>query len=268
MSKAASRIKRRKIAKETLKKIFENQTNFLIIHYSCESFYDTPQGRTPRITSIAIRYFDTAQTKSFSIHKVAEFKNVAFDQIENHYDQLEKVMLDEYFEFVESHKKYSWIHLNMRDINYGFEAINHRYLVLGGQPVEIGDNLKIDIGRLLVDLYGTEYIGHPRFERLCIKNRITMSHFLTGAEEAEAFNTREYVKLHQSTLRKVDNINTILTRAFEDDLKTNSTLLKQYGISPQSIFQLIQENWIFALIVFALGIAIPILIEIFFLSKK
>ncbi|MBS4063862.1 MAG: hypothetical protein KGZ74_04850, partial [Chitinophagaceae bacterium] len=132
MSKASSRIKRRISAKNTLRNICEQQSNFLIIHYSCESFYDTPQGRTPRITSIAIRYFDTAQTKSFSIHKIAEFKNVPFEQIENHYDELEKIMLDEYFDFVSKHSKYSWIHLNMRDINYGFEAINHRYIVLGG----------------------------------------------------------------------------------------------------------------------------------------
>src|SRR5689334_19040893 len=123
MSKAESRIKKRKKAKEILERICDQQANYLIIHYSCESFYDTPQGRTPRITSIAARYFDTAQTKSFSIHKVAEFKNVPFDQIESHYDQLEKIMLDEYFSFVDKHKRYTWIHLNMRDINYGFEAI-------------------------------------------------------------------------------------------------------------------------------------------------
>jgi hypothetical protein len=261
MNNAISRIKRRKRAKEALESICTQQTNYLIIHYSCESFYDTPQGRTPRITSIAVRYFDTAQTKSFSIHKVAEFKNVPFGQIEQQYDSLEKIMLDEFFSFVGIHKRYSWIHLNMRDINYGFEAINHRYLVLGGEPVEIADNAKIDLGRLLVELYGTNYIEHPRIESLCKKNNMTMTNFLTGAEEAIAFNKQEYVKLHQSTLRKVDNMQSIILRAYEGELKTNSNLIKQYGLTPQSIFQLIQENWIFALVVFLLGIIITILLE-------
>ena len=263
MSKAASRIKKRKAAKEKLKAICEQQTNYLIIHYSCESFYDIPHGKTPRVTSIAIRYIDTAQTKSFSIHKVAEVKKVPFEQIKNQYDILEKIMLDEFFDFIGNHKRYSWIHLNMRDINYGFEAINHRYLVLGGTPIEINDNSKIDMGRLLVDLYGTDYIGHPRFENLCTKNNITMTNFMTGPEEAMAFNNREFVRLHQSTLRKVDNMNSVLTKAYESDLKTNSNLIKQYGITPESIFQLIQENWILALIVFFIGIAVNRIISKF-----
>ena len=260
MSKASSRIQRRKNAKEKLKAICEQPGDYLIIHYSCESFVDIPQGRTPRITSIAVRYVDSAQTKSFSIHKVAESQQIPFNEIINKYDELEKVMLDEYFEFIKTHKRYMWIHLNMRDINYGFEAINHRFLALKGVPIEVEDNLKIDIGRLLVDLYGSDYIGHPRFESLCKKNSITMNLFLTGGEEAEAFNKGDYVKLHQSTLRKVDNIHTVIVRAHENDLKTNSNLLKQYGISAQSLFQLIQEHWLFALVVFFLGILISILI--------
>ena len=255
MNKATIRFRRRKYAIELIRKICEQKTNFLIIHYSCESFYDT-EGRTPRITSIAVRYFDTAQTKSFSIHKVAEVENVPFELIEERYNDLEKIMLDEFFNFIEDHKRYSWIHLNMRDINYGFEAINHRYLVLGGSPIEIADNAKIDLGRLLIDIYGTQYIEHPRFEILCKKNHVTMINFLTGKEEAFAFRDHEYVKLHQSTLRKVDNMQSIIMLANEQELNTNSNLFKQYGVSPQSIFYLIQENWILALITFLLGIII------------
>ncbi|RFZ81195.1 hypothetical protein DYU05_19610 [Mucilaginibacter terrenus] len=260
MSRASSRIKKRKKGKEIVSSINEQQSNCLIIHYSCESFYNITDGRTPRVTSIAVKYFDTGQTKSFSIHKIAETKNVAFNLIADNYDELEKVMLDEFYQFVDSHKRAKWIHLNMRDINYGFEAIAHRYSVLGGIPINIEDSAKIDIGKLLIDIYGNSYIGHPRIETLCRKNNITMINFLTGAEEAEAFNNREYVRLHQSTLRKVDNIHNIITRIHEDDLKTNSNLLKLYGLTPQSLFQIIQENWILSLIVFLLGIIISTLI--------
>jgi len=38
-----------------------------VIHYSCESFYDRPNGASPRITSIAVRKLDSGQTLSFSI---------------------------------------------------------------------------------------------------------------------------------------------------------------------------------------------------------
>ncbi len=66
------RYKRHKQARIILKEIEESPREYLVIHYSCESFYDIRDGRTPRITSIAIREFDSGQTHSFSIHKIAE----------------------------------------------------------------------------------------------------------------------------------------------------------------------------------------------------
>lgn len=65
-----------------------------MIHYSGESFYDRPDGASPRITSIAVRKLDTGQTLSFSIHQVAERAGIAFAQIERSYDKLERMMLD------------------------------------------------------------------------------------------------------------------------------------------------------------------------------
>jgi len=195
------RIKKRKESLNELKGICNSSGNLLIIHYSCESFYDIPEGKTPRITSIAIRYYKTAQTKSFSIHKIAEKEKVSFDNIEEDYDRLEKMMLDEYFDFVKNHRDYNWIHWNMRDINYGFEAIENRYSVLGGKPISINNNCKYDLARKIIDMYGPKYIGHPRLEKLIEKNHITKQNYLTGKEETLYFKTKEFVKLHQSTLR-------------------------------------------------------------------
>ena len=69
----------------------------IVIHYSCESFYDITDGRTPRITSIAVYNFESAQTDSFSLHKIAERKHINLSEIEDKYDQLEKQMLTEFF---------------------------------------------------------------------------------------------------------------------------------------------------------------------------
>src|SRR5690606_23979286 len=149
---------------------------------------------------------------------------------------LEKEMLNEYFEFVNKHVNYKWIHINMRNINYGFEAINHRYRVLGGVPTEINDNLKIDLARLFVDLYGKEYVPHPRFESLYKLNHVTMASFLNGKAEADAFVDGNYVGLHQSTLRKVDNMHNVLSLANENDLKTKSNLIQIYGLSISGIY--------------------------------
>jgi len=38
---------------------------------------------------------------------------------------------------MESNKDKKWIHWNMRDVNFGFEAIVNRYKILGGKVIEI-----------------------------------------------------------------------------------------------------------------------------------
>ena len=52
---------------DLLREILKDKNKSVVIHYSCESFVTT-HGRTPRVTSICMRYLGTAQTKSFSIH--------------------------------------------------------------------------------------------------------------------------------------------------------------------------------------------------------
>jgi hypothetical protein len=47
-----------------------------------------------------VRRLDSGQTLSFSIHQVAEERGVPFDQIEAHYDELERQMLDAFFQHV------------------------------------------------------------------------------------------------------------------------------------------------------------------------
>lgn len=249
------RIKKRKNAINELTDLCTNSSNLLIIHYSCESFYDIPEGKTPRITSIAVRYYRTAQTKSFSIHKIAEKEKMPFSNIEQEYDTLEKKMLDEFFDFVSHHKSYNWIHWNMRDINYGFEAIENRYSVLGGNPISIDNNYKFDLARKIVDMYGSGYIGHPRLEKLMEKNNITKQNYLSGKEEALYFRTKDFVKLHQSTLRKVDIFHSIIERILNQELKTNSKVKDIYGLSPQGLFQLINSHW-WASLIYALILAI------------
>ena len=162
--------KRQREGWATLDRVFADAAHVWAIHYSCESFYDRPAGRSPRITSIAIRKLDSAQTISFSIHQVAERQGVPFDDIAQRYDELEKRMLDEFFDRISHHQWMKYLHWNMRDINYGFAAIEHRYRVLGGEPFLIDDKDKFDLSRLLIDIYGVDYIGHPRLQNIMEKN--------------------------------------------------------------------------------------------------
>ena len=232
-----------KKAIKILEEIDKNPSNYLMIHYSCESFYDIKDGHTPRITSIAVYNYSSAQTESFSLHKIAEKMHVELKDVESEYDELEREMLREYYEYDNIHKEYYWIHWNMRDINYGFKAIEHRYSVLGGEPIKIDDNKKIDLSRLFIMCYGVNYIAHPRMQKLLEKNHIQSRNYLCGAEEATAFENKEYIKLHMSTLRKVDVFADLLTRAINNTLKTDAKWSEVYGMSPQGIFDYGKSKW-------------------------
>jgi hypothetical protein len=85
-------------------------------------------------------------------------------------------------------------------------------------------------------------------EKLVEKNKITDKDFLGGANEAVAFENKEYVKLHQSTLRKVDILAGIIERIDNNSLKTNSTWKDLYGAYPEAIGDFFKENWVFSII--------------------
>jgi len=242
MGTALNRLKLRKSAKQAVKILTENREQTLIIHYSCESFYDGSKGQSPRITSIAVRNFGTGSTHSFSIHQVAEIQHIPFDQIAEHYNQLEKFMLGEFFAFMNNHQIFRWVHWNMRDANYGFASIEHRYRVLDGKPTIIPDQSKFDLARILVDLYGVGYASHPRLESIIRKNNISDRDFLKGSEEAKAFDNKEYVRLHQSTLRKVDCLANLLGRTADQTLKTDSRWTEVYGLSFAALGEIIREH--------------------------
>lgn len=247
MGKELRKIQRRRKAADELDKILERPEDSLIVHYSCESFYNRQDGRTPRVTSIAVRNFNSGQTESYSIHKVAEQRGLPFEQIPEHYDELEKLMLTEFFNFMQKNQGLLWVHWNMRDINYGFAALEHRFRVLDGEPFVLPEGKKFDLARALISLYGVSYIGHPRLSKLIDKNRIAHQDFLTGQEEADAFENQEYIKLHQSTLRKVDIMANILGRAADGTLKTNARWHERYGWHPKVLLEIVREHWLYSL---------------------
>lgn len=248
MSKASERLRRLREARKQLTEINEKRANVVVIHYSCESFYDRSDGTSPRMTSIAVRNLATGQTESFSIHQIAERdKKLSTKEIETHYDELEKKMLEEFYDYAKSHKTHFWLHWNMRNVNYGFAALEHRCKVLGGDPFEIHESCRYDLSLLLNQLYGDNYIHHRRFENIVEKNSLRHPHFLTGAEEAEAFENSEYVKLHQSTLGKVDIISHLADRALSSTLKTDAKLTGIYGNYFTFAIEKMRESWFFVL---------------------
>jgi hypothetical protein len=251
--------KKQKASIKIINSLFEDIGNVRVIHYSCESFIERPNGASPRITSIAVRKLDSAQTVSFSIHQIAEEQGVAFSDIEGLYDRLERNMLDAFFVYLSGHQGNKYIHWNMRDINYGFAAIEHRYRVLGGIPSILDDFKKFDLSRLLIDIYGVGYIGHPRLEKLLKRNNIRPLDFLSGSEEAEAFENRNYVALHRSTLRKVDVLANITERCHDKTLKTETTWWEMHGGNLRTFWLFIVDNKTLAFLLALVGTVLALL---------
>jgi len=269
MAEAQRRIKIRRDAKDKIAQVADQRENVLLVHYSCESFYDRPGGASPRITSLAVRHLASGQTESFSIHQVAEReKKLSANEIDQNYDAFEKKMLKEFYDFAGRHAGHTWIHWNMRDANYGFPALEHRYKVLGGSnPSKIHDSHLLDLARAIVDIYSSNYAQHPRFATLMGLNAISDLNFLTGAEEAAAFDQKEYVKLHQSTLRKVDVLASLFDRVSHGTLKTNATIKDIYGGYFAYALFLIGSHWLGVLLTFIGTIASILGLFLYFADK-
>lgn len=259
MPSAMERIRKRRAATSKLEEVSRNRETVVLVHYSCESFYDRPDGRSPRITSIAVRNLGNAQTTSFSIHQVAERRGIPSVEIRSQYDTLEKAMLEEWYEHVRRHSTSRWLHWNMRDVNYGFPAIAHRFQVLKGKPVEVEEARLFDFAKLLIDIHGPGYTGHPRFQSLSQLNNISLKDFLTGQEEANAFDAGDYVKLHQSTLRKVDIMANLFNRYEEGSLKTQNKWWQSYGSRVLGAGEWCKEHPVASLIMFVLAVVSTIL---------
>jgi len=216
-------------ARRALSKLFASPGSVRIVHYSCEDLDNRDSGQSPRVTSIAVRRLDTGQTTSFSIHAVAEERSVLLGEIDAQYNGLEREMLDRFYQYVGRTADASFLHWNMRDAGFGFAALEHRTRVLGGTPGSIPEAQRFDLGRMLQDMYGNEYIENPKLERIAEKNNITMLNFVPGDQEPELFKQKQYVAMHRSTLRKVDIIADVAERAYRRTLKTNANWWVQRG---------------------------------------
>lgn len=240
---------------------FANSSHCYVIHYSCESFYDAPGGRSTRITSIAVRNLSSAQTHHWALNRSAELLKLDVADPQN-LDELEFHMLNKYFEFLRLNARFLFMHWNMRDNNYGFQALEHRFSVLGGDPFLLSDDRKLDLARVANSIYGRDYIRHigksgrkGRLLAIVDKNGIADKDVMAGADEAEAYIKGKYRELEMSTLRKVDIISNIAERIHDRSLKTDNKWYRPLSFHPLWLGTIIKEHPLFI----AIGVLITLL---------
>ncbi|HEY1082727.1 MAG TPA: hypothetical protein VGE29_10720 [Prosthecobacter sp.] len=241
----SSLAKKRFGSQKLLESILADPSKALLIHYACEDFANRPDGSSARVTSIAVRHLNNALTHSFSVHLSAERLGVPYNQIKDRYAELETDLLTSFNDFVSKHLSFIWVHWSMRDSNYGFPAIYHRCRLRGIIPNEIPATSLVDLARCLIDIYGNNYIEHPRMTSLIARNKISDLGLLVGAEESKAFEQGDYVSVNRSTLRKVDIFESIISKAHAGTLMTNYRWIDIYGKSPKDVIHFLKEHWIY-----------------------
>lgn len=221
---AAPNPSRQRLARQKLAELFAHPATVFTIHYACERFDSGDGLGSPRVTAIAVRNVGTGDTAAFSIHAEAERARFAPVQILSRFDQLEAAMLTRFFDFLERHSAMRFVHWNMRDITYGFEAIEHRFAMLGGEAVKIPSSQRFDLARLLIDIYGTNYVEASPLETLAELNGLSLAGLLLGAAEADAFHRGEYSSVQRSAVGKSRLLFDLLHLAHDKTLKTHASL--------------------------------------------
>ncbi len=207
--------------RETIKFLKDNVKQIYAIHYSCQNLSDNNENYSPRITSIAVLHIGGDVMHSFSMHLVAETMGISRSDIHNHYNEIEERMLRDFYDFIGSNGNSYWLHWNMSNINYGFEAIIHRFRVLTcNMPPRIEDSRKFNLSALILERYGKNCVDHPRMTKLMELNGGMHRDFLTGSDEVAAFEAKEYIKLHNSTMTKAYWFKAMLFRLFSNKVKT------------------------------------------------
>ncbi len=199
---------------------------FYIIHYSSQSLFDAEaeagaSALSPRITSVVVRHYETGQTVSFATHTVAEYLGIAWDEIEARYDEIERELLTQFYDFARDRREKFWLHWNMRNITFGFEHLEHRYRVLAKkEPPSIPVEVRINLNDALKDRYGSDYASDPRMASLMELNGGRVQGFLSGKEESEAFKAKDFIRMNASTIAKVGFFSHVIFAALKGKLKT------------------------------------------------
>lgn len=218
-----------KLARKQCPSLFDCIDNLFFIHYSCENLSDDNEGYSPRVTSIAVLHHKTKMMRSFSIHLVAERKGVPRSEIENHYNDLELEMLNDFMSFIDANPQACYLHWHMTNINYGFEAIWHRYECLSGKRIaHIPADNKFNLPTLLKDAFGAEAFEkkHMMYKLMQV-NEEQPRDVLEGEQEVKAFKNKEYVKMHRSTLAKTYWFHDVFMLAKLGKLKLNHNPSRQ-----------------------------------------
>lgn len=205
-------IQRRRRARNDVKEIISAQRDTLAISYSHAACFGENDEISPMITCIVVKSLKGNVYEHFGIHIEADLINIQKSASKDFYPELELSMLEKFNSFMKRHSNCFWIHWNMVNVNYGFQAIKHRYIKLAGEKkgvdfYEIPNNKKIDLNNVLENIYGEDYATRSdRFLELLELNYRTKAGYLNISQEEDEFNKFNYKPVAESIDLKANYI--------------------------------------------------------------
>src|SRR5262245_9055438 len=92
------------------------------VHYYTTPLDDVPDG-TPAPVLLATLRPVTSTERAFALHLVAERHGIPAADVSARRHELEREMLEDFYELVRSATDWRWLHWNMDSILYGFPAL-------------------------------------------------------------------------------------------------------------------------------------------------
>ena len=198
-----------------LRELFRRGDAMSAVHYVCENLY-TAKDHPAAVSCIAFSPIGRGNATSFSLVDVPAGTSP---------EDAEITVLSRYFEHVEQHVSTVFVHWNMRNADFGFAALESRYLHLTGQRAyRVPSDRTYDLDELISNEFGSEFAPHPCLIGSAAMNGLRRRHALAGADEAERFSSGDHGSIRRSTDEKVHWIATLAELFLVGGLKTSNSV--------------------------------------------
>jgi REase_DpnII-MboI len=180
------------------------------VHYACESWYEA-KDRPVGISCI-------------SLADVSGGGDVTFSVTDRKQDA-ELYVLQGFFDFLRHHADTRLLHWNMNSSDFGFRALENRYLYLvaGAAPVRHPGERLYDLDDLIANRYGKSYADHPKLINIAKINEYRTRYFLNGQDEAAKYTAGEHGDIRRSVTEKAQILAYLARKLLDGTLQTKGS---------------------------------------------
>lgn len=198
-----------------LRAAFQLGHDFIVVHYGCENFNKAKE-RPAAVSCIAAVGLGEGSSRAFSLADAPPTVTGEDREID---------LLHRFFEFLSTRPEARILHWNMNTTAYGFEALALRYRWLAKkEPHYIPVTSRLhDVDALVTAQFGESFVRHPKLPNLIALNGMHRRQFLSGPEEAQKFDDKDYGAIRSSVTEKARFVGSIFELLVSGKLKTEGS---------------------------------------------